>query len=258
MNRCSTASFLLIFLASSVFSAERIGGNLKVISSSLDKCSKLYNWENCLKMKAISMLDDAVSSPEPVIFNDYVSLVSSPEIQENDTESSEAVIERALEKGSVDEKAEILDGMIADRMARFFTSRSIQLTIPTDIAVESGRKKDKKGNMLMMAAIAMGGMMIQMMMGKVAILAGKALLVGKMALLLSGIIALKKLVGGGGGESHHPQVVYATEAHSGGGGGGWGRRFFNVEADKNDIDAFSPTIITGPDFMPYTNPRDTL
>jgi hypothetical protein len=76
--------------------------------------------------------------------------------------------------------------------------------------------------MLLMAGLAMGGMMIQMAMGKIAMLAGKALLVGKMALLLSAIIGLKKLMGGGGGGDSH-QVVYATESHGGGHGGGWSR-----------------------------------
>jgi hypothetical protein len=42
-----------------------------------------------------------------------------------------------------------------------------------------------------MMAMGMGGMMMQMMMGKVAMIAMKALVIGKIALILSGIMALK-------------------------------------------------------------------
>lgn len=43
----------------------------------------------------------------------------------------------------------------------------------------AGRKKKDKGGMMMMAAAAMGGMMLQLAMGKIALIAGKALLIGK-------------------------------------------------------------------------------
>lgn len=54
----------------------------------------------------------------------------------------------------------------------------------------------------MMAAM-MGGMMMKMAMGKIALIAGKALLVGKIALVLAVILAIKKWGHGGGG---HPEV----------------------------------------------------
>lgn len=73
--------------------------------------------------------------------------------------------------------------------------------------------------MLMMGGLAMGAMMTQLFMGKIAFLAGTALMIAKMALLLSLATGLKKLVGGGGGGESH--VVYAQESH--GGGGGWHR-----------------------------------
>lgn len=65
------------------------------------------------------------------------------------------------------------------------------------------------------------GMMAQLAYGKIAFLAGTALLTAKMALVLSAIVGLKKLVSGGGG-GH--EVIYATasEHHGGGGGGGYG------------------------------------
>ncbi|KOC70942.1 hypothetical protein WH47_04928 [Habropoda laboriosa] len=100
-----------------------------------------------------------------------------------------------------------------------------------------GRKKKDKGyGALMMGALAVGAMMAQLAYGKIAFLAGTALLTAKIALVLSAIIGLKKLVSSQGGGGH--EVIYATGAdhHSGysggygggGGGGGWQRTMENV------------------------------
>lgn len=65
------------------------------------------------------------------------------------------------------------------------------------------------------------GVMAQLAFGKIAFLAGTALLTAKIALVLSAIIGLKKLVSSSGG-GH--EVIYATasDPHGGYGGGGLG------------------------------------
>lgn len=75
---------------------------------------------------------------------------------------------------------------------------------------------------LMMASGAMamsviGGMMMKMKMHFVLLIAIKALIIAKLALLLAGAVALKKLMGGsgGGGGGVSVQPVW----NSGGGGG---------------------------------------
>jgi hypothetical protein len=88
----------------------------------------------------------------------------------------------------------------------------------------TGRKdyKPKKGGGVLLAAgAAMAAMMAQAMLGKIALIAGKALVVAKVALAISAIIGLKKLFSSSGGESH--QVVYATGGHE---HGGWQGRAF--------------------------------
>jgi hypothetical protein len=94
------------------------------------------------------------------------------------------------------------------------------------------RKGNKKGGGLVMAGAAMAAMMAQAFMGKIALIAGKALVVAKVALAISAIIGLKKLFGGSGGESSH-QVVYATGGHE---HGGWqGRTFSSDHPQAHDI-----------------------
>jgi lactoylglutathione lyase len=81
----------------------------------------------------------------------------------------------------------------------------------------------KMMGMMMMGLAAKAAALVPLAIGGLFLLAGKALIISKIALVLSLIIALKKLLsqkqGGGGG--HH-------EMHHGwqpsGGGGGWDRR----------------------------------
>jgi hypothetical protein len=100
-----------------------------------------------------------------------------------------------------------------------------------------GRAKMKKyGGALLVGMLMKGGMMA-MAYKAVALLAGKALMVAKVALVLSSIVALKKLVSSGGDEKvtyeivKHPHVThshsYSSEHYGGGhfdpsGGGGGG------------------------------------
>lgn len=77
---------------------------------------------------------------------------------------------------------------------------------------------------MLMGGLVMAGMMAQLFMGKVAFMAGAALMISKMALLLSSVIGLKKLVSGSGGTDSHVVVASGGGDH----GGGW-HRSLNAE-----------------------------
>lgn len=91
----------------------------------------------------------------------------------------------------------------------------------------------------MMAMMAIKGGIMALTMKGIAMMAGTALMIGKMALMLSAIISLKKLLGNGGGQKttveivKQPQMTYSSSfsggydeggygGHGGGGGGGYG------------------------------------
>ena len=84
-----------------------------------------------------------------------------------------------------------------------------------------------------MNEIAFQGVMAQLAYGKIAFIAGTALLTAKIALVLSAIIGLKKLVSSSGGGGH--EVIYATasEHHGGGGYGGWQRSMETIPPTPN-------------------------
>lgn len=78
----------------------------------------------------------------------------------------------------------------------------------------------KKMMGMMMAGFAMKmAAMIPIAIAGLFLLAGKALITAKIALLLAGIIGLKKLLSQKGGHESH-----SSGWQSGGGGGGWDRR----------------------------------
>ncbi|KAK9501637.1 hypothetical protein O3M35_012328 [Rhynocoris fuscipes] len=223
---------LTIFSLLSVFcvNGDSGEGNLKVLYRSLEKCGRSTDIGTCIRLKAVTLLERALHIDTPLVLNDYLSLTPvrrSSDQSNNGVARSEQEIEASLPK-STEEKEQVLDEMIADKVTEYLQARSLQFKLPALPAESSRGKKKGQGGMLLMGALGMGAMMIQLAMGKIALLAGKALLVGKMALLLSAIIGLKKLVGGGGGGESH-QVVYATESHGGGHGGGWGRSLNKFE-----------------------------
>lgn len=92
----------------------------------------------------------------------------------------------------------------------------------------------KKMMGMMMAGFAMKmAAMVPIAIAGLFLLAGKALITAKIALLLAGIIGLKKLLsqkGGGGHESHS-----SGWSSGGGGSGGWDRRSFEDEESAQNL-----------------------
>jgi hypothetical protein len=96
-----------------------------------------------------------------------------------------------------------------------------------------GRGKMKKMmGMMMMGLAAKAAALVPLVIGKLFLLAGKAFIISKLALVLSLIIALKKLLSqkqGGGGGHHHEMHHGWQPSGGGGGGGGWDRRSLDDE-----------------------------
>lgn len=75
--------------------------------------------------------------------------------------------------------------------------------------------------------------MIPIAYGALAMLAGKALIVSKLALVLASIVGIKKLLSSGGHKESQHEVVVSGANH----GSGWGRDFdlgLNPYAQKNE------------------------
>ncbi|XP_050426876.1 uncharacterized protein LOC126837115 [Adelges cooleyi] len=179
----------------------------KVLWSVFDDCFGGESSERptvCLKGRALTALDRALSKPTVNIV-DGVALtartgksVADPHDEEKDRAALDATKD-------ADQKDALLDDMIANRVDRLMATRTIVLD---GLLGQEGRKKKDKG---MQQAMMMAGMMAAAIMGPmafkmVALMAGKALLISKIALVLSGIIALKKLL--------QPQQSHESESVS--------------------------------------------
>ncbi|XP_026322980.1 uncharacterized protein LOC113232454 [Hyposmocoma kahamanoa] len=200
---------------------------VKYLMRIYEDCQRSDGVLPCLKKKAILFFDRAARM-EAIPLIDGIDIVktSDPEVSPISENDIEATLPRNLE-----DKDEALSSMLWDRIASFANSRTVQLSLPKmtgqelNRGVEEGRGKMKKmmGMMMMGAAMKMAAM-IPLAIAGLFVLAGKALITAKIALLLAGIIALKKIMSqknsGGGHESH-------GWSSGGGGSGGWDRRSYN-------------------------------
>ncbi|XP_029669806.1 uncharacterized protein LOC115239432 [Formica exsecta] len=175
-----------------------------------ERCTKEKNTFDCFKRRALEILDAAIYDNSVYKINDYISITKDA-----------ASTARNFNSMTSENNTELsLDQKLDNKFYEFLSSRSVKLTIPGN-AFEGRKKKGKGYGYLLIAGAVLAGMMAQLAYGKIAFLAGTALLTAKMALVLSAIVGLKKLASSGGG-GH--EVIYATasEHHGGGGGGGYG------------------------------------
>ncbi|XP_053670049.1 uncharacterized protein LOC128720405 [Anopheles nili] len=168
----------------------------------------------CIKVQALKLTDRAIKLPSIKLL-DGVAIVKKQDGGESasrtlgaDPTLSEAELAR-LPSGKVDE-------LLFQRAQRFMDGHQLQLNVPRMLAsgqqetgrlVEEGRKKMKKYLGPFLAAMAIKGGILTMVYHSIAIVAGKALIIGKIALVISAIIGLKKLVTPEGHEKTTYEIV---------------------------------------------------
>ncbi|XP_025195708.1 uncharacterized protein LOC112594909 [Melanaphis sacchari] len=168
----------------------------------------------CLKSKALTALDRALGKTA-VTLADGVTLAAraGKSLQTVDPQAERADRAALDAAPDADAKNALLDDMLASRMDRLMSTRTIVL----DGAGQEGRKKKDKAmkQAMMMAGMMMAGVMGPMALKIIALMAGKALLLSKIALLLSGIMVLKKLMMQQQMSGGHEHVVEAAPSGHG-------------------------------------------
>lgn len=114
-----------------------------------------------------------------------------------------------------------VDSLLVDRMARFMGTHTLTFKVPQDSIGEMKRsleeaRKGKKAKKLLLPLLLLfklkAAALLPLAIGFLALIAFKALVIGKLALLLSGIIGLKKLFEQKGTQSYevvaHPHSSY--------------------------------------------------
>ncbi|XP_034837326.1 uncharacterized protein [Maniola hyperantus] len=227
-------------------SADTFGGfGAKLLASVYDKCDRSSELLKCFKFQAVKLVDRAARMEKLPIFHG-LSLVRNAEQEPFPSSVVEGDL-NSLTSGEVDQ-------LFDQASSKLLQTHRVVLS-PKNIGVDIGRSFDEARGKLkkmigpIMAGVAVKGTFVAMAFQAIALIAGKALLIGKIALLLSAIIGLKKLVAGG--EAHekttyeivkHPQVSQShtySSSHYGNdfdttGPGGHYRRSVEEEAAAQD------------------------
>ncbi|XP_055682491.1 uncharacterized protein LOC129789579 [Lutzomyia longipalpis] len=205
-------------------------------SFSLD-CDSQYN-PLCFKMDIAAFIERLSTSPE-LILTPSVSIVRDGNA--TNTKNSEIIAE--LSRSFPNDPSKRMDGFLFSKLSDYLQSHTLRFrlwdnksSLEDAKAAFTGRKGKiggKKGGLegLLAAAMMMKGTMMALALGALAALAGKALMTGMMALMLSAIVGLKALASGGGKQttyeivakpyySHSHSSSHEDHGHGGGGGGG--------------------------------------
>ncbi|XP_075144504.1 DUF1676 domain-containing protein Osi16 [Haematobia irritans] len=227
------------------------------VKQTLEECNTSFSWM-CLKIEFVRILETLTEREELRLLNG-ISLVKDPEAKEIKTSELMADVARSYPN---DPNARI-NGFIVNKINNFLQTHYLRFKLIDEKTVQQARsfvetgragKLGKKGGMeyLLAAGLMMKGTMLALGMGGIALMAGKALMAGLMALTLSAVLGLKNLAGGGG-KSHTYEIVTkpiytSSHTHSGGhddhmghmghsasGYGGYGRSLkLNLPASVKD------------------------
>lgn len=119
-------------------------------------------------------------------------------------------------------------------------------------------KKDKYAGPLLMGAMMVAGTLLPIKLGALALMSGKALMTSMLALMLSAILALKKLASGGGGGGGHTGATYEViNVPSHGGHGPHGRSLAHSLAYGLPVDP-TVAVTTVQNSPAWTSRPDTI
>ncbi|XP_017130656.1 uncharacterized protein LOC108148252 [Drosophila elegans] len=229
------AAFQAFALEASTNSSSTESGLLRTVRHVYGQCADSEDIFWCCKIQGVRLLGRALKVQQLGIV-DGVSLVRRESFGQDTRSGRSSLAESQLSNRDLEHMSgKSLDALLLERFLNFVHSHQLQVNLPRLLrfgernghdwlqhllnfflpASESeGRKKkdDKKYLGPFIAAVLLKTAILKMAYHSIAIVAGKALIVGKIALIISAIIGLKKLVGHDGGEKttyeivKHPQV----------------------------------------------------
>lgn len=108
-------------------------GTLKVLHRVVDKCGDAPELFSCLKVKAVGLLDRALTV-DTLPLNDYISINKDPKVKDATPSPArtEGELEAALPRDAA-KRSLILDEMLEERFNKYLDSRTIQLSMPAAV-----------------------------------------------------------------------------------------------------------------------------
>ncbi|CAD7085267.1 unnamed protein product [Hermetia illucens] len=199
----------VVVISRSVISAKTVTDNvLRVLSPAYEICGKSEDLVKCFKVQAAKLISRALKASRIKLLQGvYI-------VKRNDTEDVPENITSNSDLYSSSSRN--MDDILGERLNQLADTRKLQINIPRFFQygqqrgvelVEEGRKKMKKYLGPFIAAVLLKAAMLKMAYHSIAIVAGKALIVGKIALIISAVIGLKKLVSTEGHEKTTYEIV---------------------------------------------------
>ncbi|XP_012287509.1 uncharacterized protein LOC105703592 [Orussus abietinus] len=185
---------------------------LQVYSS----CSEEEDLTVCLKVRALRFFDRAARSAD-IGLADGVRIIMTDDAKAKDGRANGGrslnEIEATLPKEPEAREAAV-DEALLDRAGRFLSTHTVELSVPEEVSrgFEEARKKKKIVKSLLPILLLLklkAAALIPIALGALALIAFKALIVGKIALIISLIIGLQKLLG----SKHQSYEVVAHPVH---------------------------------------------
>lgn len=237
---------IILSVVSALPAEETRGHSRNAVGSENDLMDSIYSdckkdSVTCVKYKLFSFIDKVMSARDTFALTEGVTVVKAPGAQEegaprsiNGDETVESLIlsrvQNFLQSHTI--KVELKGADIVSAVSstgRALEDVSEKIFGDEDPSEESRGKKKKAGKILgplLMAVALKAAALLPLLLGAIALIAGKALLIGKIALVLSAVIGLKKLLSQ---EKHVTYEVVAhphhssshTASHSSGGGDAW-------------------------------------
>ncbi|XP_055536989.1 uncharacterized protein LOC129725334 [Wyeomyia smithii] len=174
-------------------------GELSVLQKVLDDCQDKQEFTGCLKGKALTALSRAIDM-ESVQLLDGVSLIKQ-KVAEND--SIPLIGDARLLSGLSE-----IDRSILSKLNKFFQTHSLRVDMQRQEGAARGNNKNKHHRYLIAAFLTAMGIAGPIGLKVLAAVAGKALVISKVALTIAGIIALKKIFA----HDHHEETSFQVHA----------------------------------------------
>lgn len=221
---------LLLLICSATIHADEDGGFLERGYRALYRVYEECEHRNiavspCLKKKAIAFFE-RLGRIQTLPIGDNLELVKVASSTDDSSKNMVSDLEKTLARTNGGATDEILNDILFERVAAIMNGFNVQISLPKTSSseikrsIEEGRGKMKKMMGMMMMGMAMKlAALVPIAIGVLFLLAGKALIISKIALVLSLIIGLKKLLS-------------QKQSHDHGGwqqsGGGWDRSLKGV------------------------------
>lgn len=210
----------LVFIGSAVECGQTSTSALGLLEKIYSHCMSIDETGKCFKIHVLSTALKLLKVQRLSLF-EGLSVIKKPDWNVNAIKGLQY-----SEKELMRLPSEKIDYLLGNTVNKLMESHELQASIPRLLSgtefegkqlVEEGRKKMKKYLGPFLAAIALKAGILKMAYHSIAIVAGKALIIGKIALVISAIIGLKKLVSPEGHEKTTYEIVkhpHVQQSHS--------------------------------------------